>query len=246
MSLFSDPSRCRRDYSMPRAARAFAGRVHQVPVAAPFRVRVDDRLLDLYARAENPGDAFELRDLYLGRVEAELPYPPLRPELAQRWTKSRVRQRVTAEEVLGSRATVRFVKELFNAYFRDDLYGALQSDDTSILSGGSVDEEAFGLPETLKQCIQYALRRDWYGYSDSRGRLPAREAVAQYESARVGFDAYGSENVALTSGATFALSSLADFLLEGRQGTAPTLCGIPNYPPLVETIARRGPTVRAL
>jgi aspartate/methionine/tyrosine aminotransferase len=88
--------------------------------------------------------------------------------------------------------------------------------------------------------MAFALDRDWYGYSDSRGREPAREAIAAYESARVNGAAYTLDNVALTMGGTFALNCLADFVLTGHTSTAPSLCAIPNYPPLVESVARRG------
>ncbi|MEU2062004.1 pyridoxal phosphate-dependent aminotransferase [Streptomyces sp. NPDC013455] len=199
----------------------------------------DDRLAELFRRAADPADPMELRDLYLGRMEAELGRHGTRPELAELWRRSAVRRPFGTEEILTSRATVRFVKEMFNYYFRDDLYGDLRSSADVILSGGSVDEEAWGLPGVLKECVSYALTRDWYGYSDSRGREASREAVAGYESARLGFAAYGAENIALTMGATFAISSLADFLLLGGTGGAPALCAIPNYPPLVESVARR-------
>ncbi|MFI1196326.1 pyridoxal phosphate-dependent aminotransferase [Micromonospora sp. NPDC020750] len=202
----------------------------------------DARLLEVYARAVNPQDPIELRDLYLGRVECELGVESHRPDLAARWRQSRRRREVDAAAVLNSRATVRFVKELFNSYFRDDLYGDLRSQAGIILSSGSVDEEHWGLPGPLKDCIAYALNRDWYGYSDSRGREPAREAVAAYEAARLPSAGYTADNVALTMGATLAISTVVDFiLLEASPGGAASLCAIPNYPPLVESVARRGP-----
>lgn len=201
---------------------------------------VDERMLDVYARTCNPNDPIELRDLWLGRVEHELGCHSFRPHLAERWRATKVLRRVEPDEVLASCTTVRFIKELFNWFFRNDLYGELQSNDRIILSSGSVDEEAWGLPETLKECIRYALNRDWYGYSDSRGRAPVCEAIAAYESARMKRVRYGVENVALTMGGTFAISALTDFLLLGMPETqAPVLCGIPNYPPLVESVARR-------
>lgn len=207
-----------------------------VGVQAHFSPVVDDRLLAVYERARDPSDPLELRDLYLGRVEHE--FGGRRHELAQRWTSARVRRSVSEEDVLCSRATIRFVKELFNWFFRDDLYGELRSDSHLILSSGSVDEQEFGLPNVLKECVRYALARDWYGYSDSRGRLPAREALAAYESERSGI-AYDERNVALTLGGTFAISALADFLALECGVTGHALCAIPNYPPLAESLARR-------
>jgi aspartate/methionine/tyrosine aminotransferase len=198
-------------------------------------------LMEVYERTADPEDPFALRDMYLGQVEAALGTRGIRPDLADAWRTARRRRRVEPAEILQSRATIRFVKETFNHYFRDDLYGALRDDQHLILSTGAVDEEEWGLPATIKECIAFALTRDWYGYSDSRGREPAREAVAAYESARLAGPAYTLDNVALTLGGTFAVSSLTDFLLTGRATRAPSLCGIPNYPPLLESVARRGP-----
>ncbi|MEH1016302.1 aminotransferase class I/II-fold pyridoxal phosphate-dependent enzyme [Micromonospora sp. CPCC 206060] len=202
---------------------------------------VDDRLLEVFARAVDPDDYMELRDLYLGRVESEIPHGH-RPELAERWRASEVRRKVEAEDVLRSRATVRFVKEMFNWYFRDDLYGEQRGEAEIILSSGAVDEEEWGLPWALKDCIRYALDRDLYGYSDSRGREPARDAVAAYENALIPGEPYARANVALTLGATQAINCLADFVLSGAPAGDPALCAIPNYPPLVESVARRSST----
>ncbi|MFD9389289.1 pyridoxal phosphate-dependent aminotransferase [Streptomyces sp. NPDC060000] len=208
-----------------------------------FATHVDERVLDVYARAREPDNPMELRDLWLGRVEHELGGHARHQALAERWRDSRRLRSVQPDEVLRSRATVRFVKELFNWYFRDDLYGDLRDSARYILSSGSVEEERWGLPQSLKECIRYALDRDWYGYSDLRGRAPVREAIAAYENARVAGVRYGPEHVAMTMGGTFAVSSLADFLLHDRTPAAsPALCAIPNYPPLVETVARRHDT----
>ncbi|WNV84988.1 pyridoxal phosphate-dependent aminotransferase [Umezawaea sp. Da 62-37] len=203
---------------------------------------VGDRLIDLYSRVSDPTDPLALRDLFLSRVEAEVVGG--RREVADLWRSSRPRRTVTGDEVLGSRATVRFVKELFNSYFRDDLYGRLRSDRHLILSSGSVDETCFGLPATLRSCLSYAVDRDWYGYSDSRGRRATREAIAEFENATVAGSPYDVGNVCLTLGGTFGVSAVADFVLGSStahrpEEAAPALCGLPNYPPLMEAVAKR-------
>ncbi|MEU8917344.1 pyridoxal phosphate-dependent aminotransferase [Streptomyces nigrescens] len=240
MELFPHPLR-ERCFSIPaEAAESAAAARFLDGDGGCFLPGVDERMLDVYNRAADPGDPFELCRLWVGRVDAESGAQAARPWLAEQWRSARVRRSTTAEEVLTSRATVRFVKELFNFYFRDDLYGDLRSDDHLMLSGGAVDEEEWGLPGVLKECIRYALERDWYGYSDSCGRLQAREAVAAYESARIPGATYEAGNIALTMGGTVAVSTMADFLTS-RSGprTAPALCATPNYPPLVESIACR-------
>lgn len=209
-------------------------------VLTAFEPLVGERTLDLFDRAKDPGDPIELRDLYLGRVECECVTGDANDPRAILWRESKKRRSLRIEDVLSSRATVRFVKEMFNAFFRDDLYGRFRTDDTIILSSGSVCEECFGLPGALKSALTFAIDRDWYGYSDSLGRAPAREAVARYENARIRDAHYSEANIAITMGATAAINALADFFLSGRSATdAPALCAIPNYPPLVEAIARR-------
>ncbi|GAA3728749.1 hypothetical protein GCM10022225_07640 [Plantactinospora mayteni] len=230
-----------RKRGVPAETRELASRTpRRENLLHDFTPDVDHRVLDVYARAVDPTDPFELRDLWLGRVEHEIGADSFRPALAERWRASRPRRTVAADDVLSSRATARFVKELFNWFFQDDVYGDLRGEAGLILSGGSVDEQIWGLPETLKQCVQLALDRDWYGYSDSRGRVPAREAVAAFENARMRVPSYDTANVAIALGGTFAISTLADFVLLSQPTTgSPALCGIPNYPPLVESIARR-------
>jgi aspartate/methionine/tyrosine aminotransferase len=203
------------------------------------RPTLGDRTVELFERARNPADPFELRDLYIGRVESMLP-PAYRSPLACRWTDSRRRRRVDPAEVLSLPTTSRFVKELFNHFFRDDLYGRFRSDENLILSSGSAAEATYGLPQALRQCVGYAMDRDWYGYSDSRGRLDTREAIARLESARVPGARYGTDSIAVTMGGTFAMNAVADFLLHDRP-RSPSLCLAPNYPPLVEAISRRAP-----
>lgn len=200
---------------------------------------VDERVLEVFSRARDPHDATELHELWLGRVEAELGSKALHPDLAHAWRASRPHRNVHSDEVLSSRATVGLVKGLFNTYFRDEVYGALSAQRQIVLSNGSVHEQMYGLPEVLKETLRYALDRDWYGYSDSRGREAARRAVAALESGRMQSKGYGPEHVVLTLGATQAIAALADFLLQGHAASGPALCGIPNYPPLVQAVARR-------
>lgn len=202
----------------------------------------DESLLEIYDYCVDPTDAGELLTLYLGRVEA-MARDPLRapaPEARlQAWKSARRRRRLSADDVLNSRATVSFVKELFNCYFRDELYGALRRDDTVVLSSGSVDEARFGLPDPLRDCIRFALDRDWYGYSDSRGRDASREAMARYESTCIDGVEYTRDNISFGMGGTVLIAAVADFVLTTSTSTSPALCAIPNYPPLVQSVARR-------
>ena len=133
-------------------------------------------------------------------------------------------------------------KELFNVYFRDHLYGKYRSDDNIILSSGSVDHDIFNMPESLKFFIKYALDRNWYGYSDSRGRLQTRVAIALYENIFFNNDPYTSENICITMGATAAISDLLEYISKNRDKKfgqrVNALCATPNYPPLVKSMTQ--------
>lgn len=139
-----------------------------------------------------------------------------------------------------SRAVTGFTKRLFNYYFRNDLYAPDRARDFTVLSSGSTHEPVFGLSPSMKRCLDVALSRDWYGYSDSRGRINAREAVVAMENFRLGTDAYCEDSAAITLGGTFSVSCVLDYLSLALPG-GHALCAIPNYPPLVESVTHKMP-----
>ena len=137
----------------------------------------------------------------------------------------------------------KIVKKAFDFYFRQDLYGHYIQENPIILSSGSYAESVFGLPDSLKACVRYALDRNWYGYSDSLGRSSAREALARLETARGnGTVAYQADNIAVTMGGTAALSSRVDLIADRSGRGAHAVACVPNYPPLVASMAQRLPT----
>lgn len=201
---------------------------------------VDTLLIDVFERVSDPRDPVALRDLFLSYVEATTSGGD--PFVARNWHQSKRLRNFSSEEILNSSATITFVKELFNSFFRDDLYGNRRNDETVILSSGAVCEEAFGLTSVGKAAVSYALAKDWYGYSDSNGLESAREAIAAYENCRISGGRYSEKNVAITMGATQAVSNMAEMFLHARPtGGPPSLVAIPNYPPLVRSISRYGP-----
>ncbi|EKE18418.1 MAG: hypothetical protein ACD_9C00341G0002 [uncultured bacterium] len=143
---------------------------------------------------------------------------------------------------LNDKDKIIFIKELSNVYFRDHLYGEYRSDNNIILSSGSVNHEVFNIPEALKFFIKYALDRDWYGYSDSRGRLQTRVALASYVNTFFDNEPYNSENICITMGATASISALFEYISKNkikRSGQKlSALCAVPNYPPLVKSMAQ--------
>lgn len=225
----------------PTGDRTAPGLAHNPLPGRAVVATVGPRTIDLFERARNLDDEMELRDLFVGRVESELGPQARRPHLAAEWRESRRRRSVSPEEVLDLPVTPRLVKELFNFFFRDDLYGTLRDEDTAILSSGAADEGEFGLPQSLKDCVAYAMDRDWYGYSDSRGRIPTRMAIARLENVHVPGAHYTDQSISVTMGTTFAMNAVADFVFR-RRPAEPALVLAPNYPPLVATIGRRAPT----
>ncbi|MEU4845943.1 pyridoxal phosphate-dependent aminotransferase [Streptomyces gilvosporeus] len=241
MQLFTDaPARL----LPPLPPDALAGPAPRTYRADSFAPAVDDRTLEVFRRARNPDDPLELRDLWLGRVEHEMGCHGNRPWLADRWRQGAPLRDVTAEEVLSSGVTVSLIHELHHCFFHEELTDDSPSGPQPSLIPDSVTACAAELPQTVRDCLSYALRRDWYGYSDSCGRIPAREALAAFENQRVEGACYTSGNLALTMGGAFAISGLADLILSGRPASAaPALCAIPNQPAPVAAVARRG-TVR--
>jgi aspartate/methionine/tyrosine aminotransferase len=192
---------------------------------------VSPLIAEAYRRAPAPLTPLGLRDTFLALVEHLLDGGALRPGSA-----------LHDEDLFSHPATAGFVKELFNSFFRDELYGRYRDDSHVIFSSGSPHEPTFPLPNSLKSCIHMALDRDWYGYSDSRGRVASRQAVAALESQRIAGAQLTEANVALTIGGTFAAGCLFDFLLSGRRdSTEPSLCAVPNYAPLVSSLSKRAP-----
>jgi aspartate/methionine/tyrosine aminotransferase len=188
-------------------------------------------IAEAYRRAPAPLTPLGLRDTFLTLVEHELDGGRPAP-----WGPA------DDEDVLSHAATSGFVKELFNTFFRDELYGRYRDDSHVIFSSGSPHEPTFPLSDSLKSCVRMALDRDWYGYSDSRGRIASRQAIAALESQRVVGAELTEANVALTIGGTFAAGCLFDFLLSGRSSSSePALCAVPNYAPLVTSLANRAP-----
>ncbi len=226
---------------VPGAERPSGPRNNRVQrVLGSFECNPMVDLVEVFERAVNPEDPKELLSLLIGRVDTILPLASIDSEPANRWKASRARRDVKPEEIAVSPVIPSFFKALFDFYFRKDLYGHWIQREPYILSSGSFDESAFGLPWCLKECIRYALTQNWYGYSDSRGRIQTRAALAELESSiAIGGPSVEPSQIAVTLGTTSATASLADFVSKGRpKHSLKALCGIPNYPPLVASIGR--------
>src|SRR3989442_1250901 len=96
-----------RPLSPPVEAEEAARRVSELDHATEtFVPIIDDRTLEVYNCARNPDDPFELRDLWLGRIEYELGQYSHRTSLARRWHDAVKLRQMSPADVLSSRATV--------------------------------------------------------------------------------------------------------------------------------------------
>lgn len=222
---------------MPTAKTITTQRAHRECAyeLSSFAASPLDELADIFAAAGDANDPDKLFRLFVAHVEYATPRLPKLRTPAQAW-----RPISNPPAMTRSSAIPVLLKAIFDFYFRDDLYGHWINSDPIILSSGSFDEAVFGLPESLKDCIRFALTQNWYGYSDSLGRTSSREALALMETARFeGCSTVDPHEVVITLGGTAAVASITDFLAEHFSSRRKALCCTPNYPPLVAAMARR-------
>lgn len=134
-------------------------------------------------------------------------------------------------------------KRCFNKFFHEDLYGKYKSDENIILSTGSLNQDEFSLPYSLKFAVSYALMRNWYGYSCSLGRESARSAIADLENYKMSNKVCNENNVALTQGVTAGLFHLLSFLKDNKESEDfSILTHYPTYIPFATTCEKIAPT----
>lgn len=137
-----------------------------------------------------------------------------------------------------------YFKEHFNKFFRDDLYGKYASEENIILSTGSLDQNEFSLPDSLKYAVDFAMANNWYGYSCSLGRESARQAIADLENLKIGQEIFRSANIALVSGVTSGLSNIMSFLKDNffAEENCTILSHMPTYMPFATSCESIAPT----
>jgi Aspartate/tyrosine/aromatic aminotransferase len=134
-----------------------------------------------------------------------------------------------------------FYKKYFNKFFNEDTYNKYWNEDNILLSTGSLDECQFPLFESLKYTLEYALGKNWYGYSSSVGRDSARNSIALLENAVIKREHYyTADNVCVTMGVTAALSSIMMFIKRKKKKKIVTLTHLPNYAPFITTCEEFG------
>lgn len=119
----------------------------------------------------------------------------------------------------------------FNTYFRDDLYGKHKDDDNLILSSGSLSPDEFPLCYALRYPIEFAMLKNWYGYSDSLGHLDSRKAIADLMQLRMPSYDLKVANIALTNGVTNGITTVLQTLKKLIDNEFRILTHFPTYSP---------------
>lgn len=127
-------------------------------------------------------------------------------------------------------------KEIFDYFFRYDVYGSLRKDSTVHLSRGVNDPNYFFPPAFVKVGLNIAGENDWFGYSDSLGHRDTRFKIAQLETVRRNQKNFTAENTAVVQGGTEGLNAVLSFL--SKQNSCKKKCVVltPTYAPIIDVI----------
>lgn len=126
-------------------------------------------------------------------------------------------------------------KEIFDYFFRYDVYGALRKDDTVHLSRGVNDPNYFFPPAFVKVGLNFAAENDWFGYSDSLGHRETRTRIAELESVRRNQKKYSFQNAAVVQGGTEGLNSILSYLSK-HTDKKKCIALTPTYAPIIDDI----------
>lgn len=128
-------------------------------------------------------------------------------------------------------------KEIFDCFFRYDVYGKSERKKNTIhLSRGVNDPNYFFPPAFVKAGLNVAAENDWFGYSDSLGHRDTRGKIAQLEQIRRNQKKCSAENTAVVQGGTEGLNSLLSFI--SKLGDRRKKCMVisPTYAPIIDVI----------
>ena len=127
-------------------------------------------------------------------------------------------------------------KEIFDYFFRYDVYGALRKDSTVHLSRGVNDPNYFFPPAFVKVGLNVASENDWFGYSDSLGHRDTRFKIAQLETVRRNQKNFSAENTAVVQGGTEGLNAVLSFLSKQNDFRKKCVVLTPTYAPIIDVI----------
>lgn len=126
-------------------------------------------------------------------------------------------------------------KEIFNKFFKDDLYGVFDDDKNIILSRGAWEDSYISFPKIFSFCINYTLKNHWTGYSDSLGHKNTLKTLKRLVNVQPLTKKYKEDNVALTLGNVATIG----FIFRQLKTLIPDSTIItlkPYYPPILKSI----------
>lgn len=126
-------------------------------------------------------------------------------------------------------------KEIFNKFFKDDLYGVFDDDKNIILSRGAWEDNYISFPKIFSFCINYTLKNHWTGYSDSLGHKNTLKALKRLVNVQPLTNKYKEDNVALTLGNVATIGFIFRQLKTLIPGTG-IITLKPYYPPILKSI----------
>lgn len=126
-------------------------------------------------------------------------------------------------------------KGLFDYFFRYDVHGHLENDETIFLSRGVNAPEYFAPPSIVNVAIDVASRNNWFGYSDSLGYIETREAIARLEIGRRQNALIDYQNVAVIQGGTAGLHAVLAMLAKETTRRNCVLA-MPTYAPIADEV----------
>ncbi len=141
-----------------------------------------------------------------------------------------------------SKSVPETLRNRFNAFFKDDLYGRFQSEGNLVLSSGALNADEFPLCQALRYPIAFSMEQNWYGYSNSLGHFTARKAIAELMDVRMKAYTVKVNNVSLINGVTNGLNTVLKTLSKMIQHPFRILTHLPTYSPFLTTCEETAPT----
>ncbi len=127
-------------------------------------------------------------------------------------------------------------KEIFDYFFRYDVYGKERKKETIHLSRGVNDPNYFFPPALIKVGLNVASENNWFGYSSSLGHDETRTKIAELEAVRRNQRKLSIENTAVIQGCTEGLNSVLSFFSKQNRKRKNCIVLTPTYAPIVDVI----------
>lgn len=130
---------------------------------------------------------------------------------------------------------LRELKDVFDVYFRDDLYGDYKDINTVHLSRGIHDPRWYPPPAAISQALESSILHGHFGYSDTLGHDEVRENVTFMEQIRRPKLKLDRSNISIIPGGTLGLHAVL-YILSRTKRRGRILVMAPTYAPIVDAV----------